>query len=573
MHRSPGAQTALILGFEPGGNSEIGRGVRLIMTDRKLRNLWDALQGRLPYMQDFLTEVRLGGADYLINMRNASSDAPLSLFQRGGVRGIHDLRVRFNYPVSVIAGESGSGKSTVLFAAACAYRVPGAGRREFVPSVLFPDYQPKQGTHGDKGAETVLQYEYSTSDGQRSMMWKRTTKGWDRSFLGRPGASQPERQVYLRTLGNLTNPSELLGILGMARIKSASQELPLTASQIEFAQRLLPFKYSEVIKLSGDRRKENLLVVTQENGAAYSEFHMAAGERAILRLSQDIAQAKGALVLIDEVEASLHPSAQKFLMLELQQLALRNDLQIIVTTHSPVVLDSVPQIGRIFLARNEEGEVSVHPPYRDLIQDVLYGRSDEKFQLLCEDEMADSLLQGVFDIIIPRLNARRGSIRIGRDMGAEEFPMYAKALERFGQVQNFIFVSDGDRRGTNLEQIIQKNTRHKARVVFLPGEDAPEVWVWKKLKDSSDLWVKELGIAPGDFSQQMSYLNSLYGAATDSDSNIAKAKLRGLSEVVGRSDTDICRMIARREAGRKESDIQPLVENLEMAFREWRRNI
>ena len=36
-------------------------------------------------------------------------------------------------------------------------------------------------------------------------------------------------------------------------------------------------------------------------------------------------------------------------MLQLQQLALRNDLQIIVTSHSPVILDAVPANGRIFL--------------------------------------------------------------------------------------------------------------------------------------------------------------------------------------------------------------------------------
>ena len=538
------------------------------MMDRQLRALWDRVISKRPHMPHFLTEVCLGAPDHLVDIRRTPSETPFILSPRVGVRGIHDLRVRFNYPVSVIAGENGSGKSTVLFAAACAYSVPGAGRREFVPSGLFPDYQPRQGTRGDKGSEAVLQYGYSTPDGQRSMMWKRTTKGWNRSFLGRPGGSQPERQVYLRTLGNLTNPSELLGILGMARMKSASQELPLTASQIEFAQRLLPFDYSEVIKLSGDR-KENLLVVTQRNGAAYSELHMAAGERAILRLSQEIAQAKGALVLIDEVEAGLHPSAQKFLMLELQQLALRNDLQIIVTTHSPVVLNSVPQIGRIFLERNEAGGVSVQPPYRDLIQDVLYGRLDEKLNLLCEDKMAESLLQGVFDIITPRLNASRESIHIG-DARAEEFPVYAKAFERFDQFQNFVFVLDGDQHETDLEQRIRKSTRRKAQVVFLPGEGAPEVWVWKQLNDFSDQWAKELGISPGDFSQQMSRLNALYDVAADSVSEIAKAKLRALSEVVDRSGTEICRMVARREADRKASDLQPLVEDLEMAFRKWR---
>lgn len=78
---------------------------------------------------------------------------------------------------------------------------------------------------------------------------------------------------------------------------------------------------------------------------SYSEFHMSAGERAILRLSRDISTLHDALILIDEIEAGLHPYTQQVLMLELQRLALRQDLQIIVTSHSPFILESVPSEG------------------------------------------------------------------------------------------------------------------------------------------------------------------------------------------------------------------------------------
>lgn len=135
---------------------------------------------------------------------------------------------------------------------------------------------------------------------------------------------------------------------------------------------------------------------------------MSAGERAILRLSQDIAQLKGALILIDELEAGLHPWVQQLLMAQLQQLALRNDLQVIVTTHSPVVLDAVPRNGRIFLERDRTGEVTVRPAYRDIIQNALYGRSPGALNLL-----------------------------LGRDTGADEFPSHAAAFRKFGQIKSF----------------------------------------------------------------------------------------------------------------------------------------
>ena len=134
------------------------------------------------------------------------------------------------------------------------------------------------------------------------MAWKRS-KGWNRSFFGRKGASLPERAVYLRTLSNLSYPAEVRGVLSLSRLDAALKEAPLTASQIEFAQHILSLRFSEVVNLSSGQN--NLLFATQENGATYSELHMAAGERSVLRLSREIAHLKDALILIDEVEGGV----------------------------------------------------------------------------------------------------------------------------------------------------------------------------------------------------------------------------------------------------------------------------
>ena len=85
---------------------------------------------------------------------------------------------------------------------------------------------------------------------------------------------------------------------------------------------------------------------------------MSSGERAILRISKDISGLHDALILIDEVDTGLHPYTQQQVMLELQRIALRQQLQIIVASHSPVVLDSVPPDARIFLDRDDR---SVQP--------------------------------------------------------------------------------------------------------------------------------------------------------------------------------------------------------------------
>ena len=85
------------------------------LIERRLQELWSQLQGKKPHLPHFLAEIRLQG-----------------------IRSIHNLKATFDYPVSVIAGGNASGKSTVLLAAACAYRVPGAGVKDFVPSHPVP---------------------------------------------------------------------------------------------------------------------------------------------------------------------------------------------------------------------------------------------------------------------------------------------------------------------------------------------------------------------------------------------------------------------------------------------------
>jgi len=532
------------------------------MIERRLKKLWSSLQGKKPHLPHFLSEVRLDR-----------------------IRGLNNLRVPFDYPVSVIAGGNATGKSTVLCATATAYRSPDRQVRNFRPAMLFSDYNQGPAKRAKRwkwrsidfgylGQEkawkgATIEFDYLTPEGGRSMQWRRSQKGWSQNYFGRQNASQPERQVYLRTLSNLKDPYRVHPSSVLRGKWEELEETPLTSSQIEFAHQILPFRYSEVVNLSNG--KKNLLVAVQEHGSTYSELHMAAGEHAILLLSKEITQLKGALVLIDEVEAGLHPWGQQLLMLNLQQLALRNDLQIIVTSHSPVVLNSVPFNGRIFLDRDDwSGEVMVRPAYSDLIQNALYGRSNEMLKLLCEDEIAEGILEGVYDFLLPKEGISKESVLIGRDTGASQFPMHAETLRKFGQIHDTVFILDRDQRNSEIKNKIQLAAKSPVEVLFLPGSGAPENWVWEKLRYIPDPDALQLGINRADLSNLMNRLDALYDSASDSPSEIAKSKFRSLSDSLHRGTSEICRIVARLEADRTESDIQPLVNELRRILLQWR---
>ena len=156
----------------------------------------------------------------------------------------------------------------------------------------------------------------------------------------------------------------------------------------------------------------------------------------------------------------------------------------------------------------------MRPPYRDVVQNALYGRSGDTLNLLCEDSAAEGILQGVFDVLLPRERIRRESVRVGRDTGASEFPMHATAFRKFGQIRNFVFVLDGDKRDSDLEQRICARAGTDVPVLFLPGEEAPEVWIWNALRRDPTA-AADLGLDPGDLAERMNRLDAIYDTAAD----------------------------------------------------------
>ena len=182
----------------------------------QLNEVWNALRAGKGQRDEALVEVRI---------RN--------------LRGIWDLRFPFDYPVSVLAGPNGSGKSTVLFACACAYSVPGRRPGDFAPSRLFPNFISRQpAVRSDPAPETRIEFHYLHRGARRSMTWRRG-KSWSRK-----GDAQPERQVYLRTLANLTSPSEVRSILQLGRKQVRTETI--SPDLLIFAHRILPWRYQSL---------------------------------------------------------------------------------------------------------------------------------------------------------------------------------------------------------------------------------------------------------------------------------------------------------------------------------------
>jgi hypothetical protein len=215
-----------------------------------------------------------------------------------------------------------------------------------------------------------------------------------------------------------------------------------------------------------DAKRE--IPVLGHHGKSYSGFHQGAGETTIAELLKTDLPPHS-LVLIDEIETSLHPRAQRRLVRDLADKCRERELQIILTTHSPFILSELP-----FEAR-------AHIVETDGIRNIVYGVSPEfamtkmddvpqyECDLYVEDKRAQALLVEILFAHAAALVQRCRTIPFGAASTGQALGIMV-SQERFPR-PSVIFL-DGDQ-GDSIG------------CIKLPGDDAPEVVVFNALKEKN----------------------------------------------------------------------------------------
>lgn len=142
-------------------------------------------------------------------------------------------------------------------------------------------------------------------------------------------------------------------------------------------------------------RSNKLYVIKDANNNLYSEQNFSLGERLLLNIL-DLLQniAPKTLLLIDEVELSLHPIAQIKFYDFLKRQANSKNLAIIISTHSSSLIKHADN--RLFLEKDDNGVVSIlencYPSYVLRSVSAIEDRCPD-FIFFVEDEMAFEYLQ------------------------------------------------------------------------------------------------------------------------------------------------------------------------------------
>lgn len=110
----------------------------------------------------------------------------------------------------------------------------------------------------------------------------------------------------------------------------------------------------------GQAPEDGLSVIFKREHSQYSEAHAGSGEVAVVSAVVQILELdKKSLILLDEPEVSLHPSAQRRLLLFLLRQVKKNGHQVILSTHSGEMIRGLPASAIKLLNERDDGVFEV----------------------------------------------------------------------------------------------------------------------------------------------------------------------------------------------------------------------
>jgi predicted ATPase len=372
-----------------------------------------------------------------------------------GLRGWTGQRFELRFPIMAVTGENGVGKSTVLQCAASVYAsTPPAYRRGFA-SDFFPD------TTWDHLRGIDIRYALREGDRQTTDSIRKPGARW------RGNQDRRERHVEYIDLSRIQPVPARVGYLKLAN--PALAEASATAFEAERLERFSgimgrPYDLAKMATTDADANR--LVPVLSQQGSVYSGFHQGAGETTVAELLQaDLPNYS--LVLIDEVESSLHPRAQRRLIRDLAELSRQHQLQVILTTHSPYVLEELPLEARAYVLQTPAGTreivYGVSPDFAMTKMDDL---QHSECDLYVEDRAAATMLTEILVVASPETVGRCRTIPYGA-AGVGQALGQMVVGNRFPR-PSCVFL-DGDQ-GT------------APGCLNLPGDDAPERVVFGDLE-------------------------------------------------------------------------------------------
>ncbi|CAJ0783067.1 ATP-dependent nuclease [Ralstonia chuxiongensis] len=427
-----------------------------------------------------------------------SNDLSKSLLRRmvltqGSLRGVNSLDISFNYPIAAFAGVNGAGKSTILALACCAYHAKDDGfklPRRKNPYYTFSDFfiqhaeeMPPEGIAiGYLFAHDNWKKTESIPDG-KGMAWqvRKKKKGGKWNDYD----TRIKKCVVFLGIERIVPHSERSQSRSYSRSFADSKPKGWEAKVKDAVGYILGKSYDDFRYLEHSRYSLPLVKI---GGLTYSGFNMGAGENALFEIFSTIYSCgENSLLVMDEIELGLHAKAQKLFMRKLKEVCQETGTQVICTTHSKEIFESLPEDARFFvesIGGKTRITAGISPEFAfSKMGSPGLGEVD----VFVEDEVARAIIESSLTASI------RSRIRVKVVGSAAAISRQLAALYVREEDRPTIAVFDGDQRAKEKENLnhakkmAEKNAKEfnawfDERVAYLPGDTWPEAWIIETCK-------------------------------------------------------------------------------------------
>ena len=276
-----------------------------------------------------------------------------------GFRGVTQLTLTMDSPITAICGLNGTGKSTIAQLVTCAYRKPTtAALRRYYVKDFFPSSAADPEPFSPTG-RVVYTYAVERGAEPQTVTVARAKKEW--SGYKR----QPERACYYVGFTQFLPKVERrdFSIYGGHLIQLGTSR-ELDADVANRIAGVLGLTYDSLGFTEVTHRSRSAeLAMASRGGRRYSENHMGFGEGRVVYMVNAMETAPAqSLFVLEEPETSLHGEAQEKLARYLVDVSARRGHQIVLTTHSAAILGQLDSKSVAYLRRSPaSGEIEVTP--------------------------------------------------------------------------------------------------------------------------------------------------------------------------------------------------------------------
>ncbi|MEZ5764690.1 MAG: AAA family ATPase [Xanthobacteraceae bacterium] len=312
----------------------------------------------------------------LAKVKDAKFGNYLRRMKLNKIRAFEGETVDFEFPVTALIAANGGGKSSILGAAALAYK-------NTRPAIFFPKSSLGDDSMANWGVsfELIDKAKNPTQLVAKSARFKNAK--WARDEV-------LERHVLYFGITRTVPAGERAEFKKLATVKyrHSGQKIAVSPKIIEQVERILGKDISSFQMTQLQSGKE--FYIGGNGLISYSEFHFGAGESSIIRMVSMIENApENSLVLIEEIENGLHPIAVQRMVEYLIEVASRRSVQSIFTTHSEDALAPLPSEGIWYSIEGKvrQGRISIEALR------AMTGRVQQGLAIFVEDEFAKEIVE------------------------------------------------------------------------------------------------------------------------------------------------------------------------------------